>query len=102
MDSSDTIRIQSHQNANLETTPLFEPLAEESLSQETLEQLEYEQLLTKIGCSTYQYKIILKCGLSNAADSIEIVAVGFVISGNNDLNMNSFDKGLLTSIIFGW
>ena len=49
----------------------------------------------------YHTWLIIKCGISNAADSVEIMAISFVISNaKDDLKMTDFDEGVLSAVIF--
>lgn len=54
-----------------------------------------------MGCGRWQYIILLACGLGNAADAVEILAVGLVLPvAGDDLQLGPGAKGALSACIF--
>lgn len=61
----------------------------------------YDSALDAAGTGAYQLAMLLVCGLANAADGVEVLAMSFVLpSASDDLGLSSPDKGWLTAMIF--
>jgi len=60
-----------------------------------------EEALRVTPFGRFQYLLLIVCGAANAADSVEILAVSFILpSAEKDLNLSSQEKGYLTAMIF--
>ncbi|KNC70026.1 hypothetical protein SARC_17454, partial [Sphaeroforma arctica JP610] len=54
-----------------------------------------------IGTGRYHYFLMLTCGLANASDAVEILAISFVLpSIKSDLQLSDSASGVLTAVIF--
>eukprot|EP01134_Creolimax_fragrantissima_P007885 CFRG7885T1 len=61
----------------------------------------YDECLEYSGTGRYHLTLLLACGLANASDAVEILAIAFVLpSAESDLSMTDEDKGYITAIIF--
>jgi len=62
---------------------------------------DYETAIEATGYGKFHYWLLLVCGWANAADAVELLCVSFLLpSAECDLRLTSYDKGLLTSIVF--
>lgn len=53
------------------------------------------------GFGKFHLILLFICGLANASDAIEILCISFVLpSAECDLNITTFDKGILSSMTF--
>ncbi len=56
---------------------------------------------TQIGSGNFQLRVLLICGLANAADAVEIMSVGLLGTGaEKDLGLTPERMGILNACIF--
>ncbi|XP_013876463.1 synaptic vesicle glycoprotein 2B [Austrofundulus limnaeus] len=63
--------------------------------------LSYEEAVEQTGFGCFHWLLLLVCGWANASDAVEILCVSFLLpTARCDLQLSSFDMGLLTASIF--
>lgn len=101
--TSQSVRSPIHSPRSIEVDGL---LAQNSQNTQgnaaTTEKIQnYNDLLSIIGPGPFHYALLLICGLINASDAVEILAVSFIMpSATTDLSLTTPQKGWLAAIIF--
>ncbi|KAF2894062.1 hypothetical protein ILUMI_12112 [Ignelater luminosus] len=65
------------------------------------EEIDFETALSVVGFGRYNIYLTLVCGICLFAVNTTVYAIGYVLpAAECDLNLNTFDKGLLTAVGF--
>lgn len=83
---------------------IFDRSASATMNRETEEakkKLTFEEAVEEAGFGLFHWLLLLVCGWANASDAVEILCVSFLLpTASCDLQLTSFDKGILTASIF--
>jgi MFS transporter, VNT family, synaptic vesicle glycoprotein 2 len=62
---------------------------------------QYYRALRVAGFGKYQLQLLLLCGICNAADAVDVVAVAFLLpASEDDLHLNGVRKGWMSAMTF--
>lgn len=99
---------ETQQETNLDSDDdgdvIFDRIASATMDRENegaKKKLTFNEAIEETGFGLFHWLLLLVCGWANASDSVEILCVSFLLpTASCDLNLTSFDKGILTASIF--
>ncbi|XP_059490038.1 synaptic vesicle glycoprotein 2B-like [Neocloeon triangulifer] len=97
--STENATLQKEENLKLGETEM-EVLGKEFNCQDQ-EQVDFEKAIELTGYGRFHYFLLVVCGFVSTSEEMDVVSMSFILpSAQCDLDLNTYTKGWLNSIIF--